>query len=117
MHKRKNKDVAGYMILCILAIIDGEFDPREGEVIIDYMEENFPLGGNLDNAYEELSITAEEDYPILLQKCAADFYADSTDKERIAFLEFALKMVKADEKIDDDENWLINKLYHYWDIN
>ena len=29
---RKNKDVAGYMILCILAVIDGDFDPREGSV-------------------------------------------------------------------------------------
>jgi uncharacterized tellurite resistance protein B-like protein len=114
---RKNKDVAGYMILCILAVIDGDFDPREGEVVVDYMEENFPLGGNLDTAFEELSTTAEEDLPLLLQKCAADFYADSNEPERIKFLEFALKLITADEKVDDDENWVINKLYLLWDIN
>ncbi|MEY2924922.1 MAG: hypothetical protein RLZZ337_1470 [Bacteroidota bacterium] len=117
MTKRKNKDVAGYMILCILAVIDGDFDPREGEVVVDYMEEQFPLGGNLDNAFEELGSTAEEDLPLLLQKCAEDFYADSTEKERIKFLEFVLKMVKADQKIDENENWVINKLYQFWDIN
>ena len=115
--KRKNKDVAGYMILCILAVIDGDFDPREGEVVVDYMEENFPLGGNLDSAYEELSTTAEEDMPLLLQKCAEDFYADSNEKERIKFLDFALKLITADNNVDANENWVINKLYQFWDIN
>ena len=40
--ERKPKDIAGYMILCILAKIDGEFDPREGSVIVDYIEESHP---------------------------------------------------------------------------
>ncbi len=115
--KRKNKDVAGYMILCILAAIDGDFDPREGEVVVNFIKEHFPLGGNLDAAFEELSTTAEEDLPLLLQKCAEDFYADSNEPERIKFLEFVLKLITADEKVDANENWVINKLYLLWDIN
>ena len=114
---RKNKDVAGYEILYILAMIDGEFDPREGQVIVDYIKEKFPLGGNLETAMEELSSTNQDDYPLLLQKCAEDFYADSNEKERLEFLKFALKMVNADEKIDSNEDWMINKLYHFWDIS
>ncbi|NNJ54786.1 MAG: TerB family tellurite resistance protein [Bacteroidia bacterium] len=114
---RKNKDVAGYEILYILAMVDGDFDPREGQVIVDYVTENFPLGGNLEAAMEELSSTNRDDYPILFQKCAEDFYADSNEQERIDFLKFALKMVKADEKIDSDEDWIINKLYQFWDIS
>ena len=114
---RKNKDIAGFQILNILAEIDGDFDPKEGSVIIDYVGQNFPFGGNLEDALEELSITSHDDYPILLQKCAEDFYADSTEKERLELLDFAIKLIKADDKIDDDENLLVNKLYQYWDIN
>jgi uncharacterized tellurite resistance protein B-like protein len=114
---RKNKDIAGFQILNILAEIDGDFDPKEGRVIIDYVGQNFPFGGNLEDALEELSITSHDNYPILLQKCAEDFYADSTEKERLELLDFAIKLIKADDKIDDEENLLVNKLYQYWDIN
>ena len=114
--KRKNKDVAGYLILNILAEIDGDFNADEGQVIADYIQESFPLGGNLEHSLEELSTTANEDYPILFQKCAEDFYADSTEEERVHFLQFALKLISADQNIDTEENWLVNKLYQYWDL-
>jgi uncharacterized tellurite resistance protein B-like protein len=114
---RKNKDIAGFQILNILAEIDGDFDPKEGRVIIDYVGQNFPFGGNLEDALEELSVTSHEDYPILLQKCAEDFYADSTEKERLELIDFAIKLIKADDKIDDEENLLVDKLYQYWDIH
>ena len=113
---RKNKDIAGFQILNILAEIDGDFDPKEGEVIINYVAKNFPLGGNLEEALEEVSTTRGDDYPILLQKCAEDFYADSNEKERLELIDFALKLLKADDKIDANEDWLISKLYQYWDI-
>lgn len=114
---KKNKDIAGFQILNILAEIDGDFDAKEGSVIIDYVGQNFPFGGNLEDALEELSITSHDDYPILLQTCAEDFYADSTEKERLELLDFAIKLIKADDKIDVKENLLVNKLYQYWDIN
>lgn len=114
---RKNKDVAGFLILNILAEVDGDFDPTEGKVIVEYISHHFPLGGNLESALEELSTSTAEDYPILLQKCAEDFYVDSTEKERLELIDFAMKLIKADDKIDENEDWLINKLYQYWDIN
>ncbi|MBR9859857.1 TerB family tellurite resistance protein [bacterium] len=116
MLERKNKDIAGYLILNILAKIDGDFDAREGNIIVEYVQEAFPLGSNLDNALEELSKTKEEDYPLLFQKCAEDFYADSTEKERLHFIDFTLKLINADHKIDQNENWMLNKLYQYWDL-
>ena len=88
----------------------------EGHVISDYVAETFPLGGNLETAVEELSTTKREDYPLLFQKCAEDFYADSTEKERLEFIEFALQLIKADQTIEPDESWMLNKLYQYWDI-
>ena len=114
---RKNKDIAGFQILNILAEVDGSFDPKEGQVIIDYIIHNFPFGGNLEEVTEELSTTTAEDYPILLQKCSEDFYADSTEKERLKLIDFALKLIKADDQIEEMENLMVNRLYQYWDIN
>ena len=114
---RKNKDIAGFQILNILAEVDGSFDPKEGQIIIDYIIRSFPFGGNLEEATEELSTTSKDDYPILLQKCSEDFYADSTEKERLELLDFALKIIKADDQIEEMENLMVNRLYQYWDIN
>ena len=113
---RKNKDVSGFQILNLLAEIDGDFNADEGQVIVDYVAKKFPLGGNLEDAMEEVSTTNPEDYPILLQKCAEDFYADSNEEERLELIDFAIKVLKADNKIDESENWLVNKLYQYWDL-
>ena len=113
---RRNKDISGYILLSILAEIDGDFDAKEGTVIADYITESFPLGGNMESAMDALSTTKKEDYPILFQRSAEDFYADSTEKERVHFLQFALKVVKADSRVDVEENWLLNNLYQYWDI-
>jgi uncharacterized tellurite resistance protein B-like protein len=114
---RKNKDIAGFQILNILAEVDGDFDPTEGKVIVEYVSHHFPLGGNLESALEELSTSKAEDYPILLQKCAEDFYADSTDSERLELIDFALKLIKADDKIAKEEDSLLNSLYQYWDLH
>ena len=38
-----NKDITGYLILSILAEADGDFDAREGSVIVDYINKNFPV--------------------------------------------------------------------------
>lgn len=113
---RRNKDISGFIILNILADIDGDFNAHEGGIIAKYVREAFPLGGNLENALDELSNTNPDDYPILFQKCAEDFYADSTDKERVQFIDFALQLVSADQSVDPDESWMINKLYQYWDL-
>ncbi len=100
----------------ILAQIDGDFDPSEGGVIAKYVSESFPLGGNLANAMEVISTTEKEDYPLLFRQCAEDFYADSTEKERLHFVDFALKLIRADDTVDQEENWMLNKLYQYWDL-
>jgi uncharacterized tellurite resistance protein B-like protein len=115
-NKRRNKDIAGYEILCILARIDGEFDPREGTVITDYMKENFPLGGNFDFALERLSALDAEDFEKHMLDCATDFYADSTEEERTTFLRFAMNLIRADEKVAKEEDLLITRLFEAWDV-
>lgn len=113
---KKNKDVAGYQILCILSEVDGDFDPREGTVVVDYIRQQFPLGGNLDEAVEELSVLSSDNYEEKLATLAADFYADSTEAERLKFLRFAMDLINADESVQEQEDQLISKLFDHWDI-
>jgi hypothetical protein len=44
-----------------------------------------------------------------------DFYEDSTPEERIHFLDFAVKIVKADNKITVEENQYLKELFFAWD--
>ncbi len=117
MHRAKfNKDVTGYELLLILAEADGNFDPREGSVIIDFIKKQFPLGGNLDAAIENIGNLSHEDFPNRIDELAEDFYAESTEAERKDFMQFALKVVRADDHLNEEENTLISRIFQAWDM-
>ncbi len=44
-----------------------------------------------------------------------DFYLDSTEKERAEFIDFAMKIVKADNVITAKENIYLRELFNAWD--
>jgi hypothetical protein len=112
---KMNKVMAGYHMLMILSQVDGEFDKSEGKVIINYLKEAFPFWVNLDHEMEILSTLPSEDYFLHFNNAMNDFYEDSTQEERIHFLDFAVKMVKADKKITVEENKFLKELFFAWD--
>jgi len=109
-----NKPVAGYHLLLMLCEVDGEFPTSEGQVIVRYLEEQFPFRVNLDEEVEFLSTLPKAHYVEHFDNAMNDFYNDSTPEERDNFLDFAVKLVKADDVITKDENALLNKLYTSW---
>lgn len=113
---RMNKDVAGYLMLLILAEADGTFDRREGHVVADYIRDTFPLGGNLDEATEYMSSLNHDEMEDAFLKAAQDFYMDSTKKERTDFLRFSMKLVRADNEVNEEEGGLVTKLFEAWDV-
>jgi len=112
---KMNKVMAGYHMLMILSQVDGEFDTNEGIVIVKYLKEAFPFKVNLDREVEILSALPKEDYFLHFNNAMNDFYEDSTQKERTEFLNFAVKMVKADKKITTEENKYLKELFFAWD--
>jgi len=113
---KMNKDVAGYLMLLILAESDGNFDNREGNVIVEYIKDKFPLGGNLDSATEYMGSVDAADFEESFEAASHAFYASATSEERTDFLRFCMKLVRADNKVDAAENKLITMLFENWDV-
>lgn len=112
---RKNKVFAGYHLLMILAAADGDFTSAEGKVIADYIHENFPIAGvDFDAELAELAALPKEDYYLHFENKMEDFYADSTEKERMELIDFAFKLTKATMPITKEENSYLNLLYNEW---
>ncbi len=109
------KAIAGYHMLMILSNVDGEFNPNEGKLIIEFLEKNFPSQTDLDAEVEILSNIKEEDYLNHFTKCMNSFYKHSTFEERSQFVGFAMQIIKADDKITDNENTFINELLNSWE--
>ncbi len=111
---KKNKPVAGYHLLMILSAVDGEFNVKEDMVIRKWLAEQFPFTVNLDNDMDELSKLDPKDYMVHFEKCMADFYEDSSEKERNELIQFAIDLIKADRKITREENIFLNELFGEW---
>ncbi len=112
---KMNKVMAGYHMLMILSQVDGDFDKTEGKVIVNYLQDAFPYRFNLDHEMEILSSLPKEDYFLHFNNAMNDFYEDSTAEERTSFLNFAVKMVKADKKITVEENKYLKELFFAWE--
>ena len=117
MSERKlNKAEAGYHMLQLLSMVDDSFSINEDLIIKNYLVENYPFHVNLDGAMDKISILKKEDYVLHFQKCMDDFYQDSTQEERIHFMDFAVKIVSADENVSSQENVFLKILFDAWDI-
>jgi hypothetical protein len=114
---KMNNAVAGFHMLMILSYVDGNFDSEEGKIIVKYMHEFFPLPINYDRQIEIISNLKKDSYFTHFCTAMNDFYEDSTEKERAHFLDFAIKLAKADNNISKEENIYLNELFNSWDLN
>jgi hypothetical protein len=111
---KMNKSVAGYHLLMILSAVDDHHTFAEDKVIAEYLAENFPIPVSLDKETDTLAKLPKENYMIHFQKAMADFYEDSTEKERMELIDFAFKVTKATKPITPEENIFLNELYNEW---
>lgn len=114
MNYKLNKPLAGYHMLMILSQVDGKFDKEAGDIIVAYLQENFPIPVNLDIEIELLSALPREQHISHFERCMNDFYDDSTEEERNHFLDFAIKLVKTDNLVSAEENVYLNLLFTAW---
>jgi hypothetical protein len=111
---KMNKPIAGYHMLMILSVVDGKVFATEDLVIEKWVENEMPVPVNLDHEMEILSALNPDEYMIHFQKCMADFYEDSTEKERLEFLDYAIKLTQAVKPITPEENIFVDELFNEW---
>ncbi|MEO5644340.1 MAG: TerB family tellurite resistance protein [Bacteroidia bacterium] len=114
MERKLNKPIAGFHLLMILTNADGVFAKEEGDVIVEYLTETFPFRVEIDEEVDFLFTLDRSKYNEHFRKAMNDFYEDSTQKERDHFLAFAVKLVKADNVIDEEENSFLKELFDAW---
>lgn len=112
--QKSNKSIAGYHLLMILSAVDYEFSPKEGLKIQEYLAEEFPFRMNLDNELDAIASLNPEDWKDHFEFHARCFYDDSTEKERQDFVDFAKKLIKADEEVSDREHSFYKLMKHIW---
>ena len=114
--QKSNKSIAGYHLLMILSSVDGEFAPEEGLKLQEYLAEEFPFAINLDDELDVIATLHAEQWKDHFEFHAKCFFDDSTDKERADFLKFAKSLIKADEKVSDQEHDFYMILKKIWNI-
>ena len=115
-NEKLEKAIAGYHMLMILSGVDGDFAKSEERVIKTYIKSNFDPSINLDSETNYLKSLKEDQYMECFVKAANDFLWSSEEQQRNDFLDFAFKLIKADDKITKEENQFINELYNSWDF-
>jgi hypothetical protein len=114
MKNRNNKTIAGYHLLMILSAVDRRFGMEEDLVIKEYLQKEFPFDVNLDKQMEIISGLEYDDYEPHFMRMMDDFYSDATEAERNNMLDFAIKLVKADNIITKEENKYLQILFDTW---
>lgn len=132
-----NKYEAGYNLLLILSVSDGEYLPEEGQVIADYLRaQHEPFIGTAeenslllelsdeqlldhfkDSALKYHSEADESQKEELFTAATESFFADSSPEERNQLLRFVMRLVKADNVVSPGESSFLSRLYDAWGID
>jgi len=110
-----NKSVAGYHMLMILSQVDGHFDKKEEKIIASFIKSEFNFINELDSEIVFLNELKYTDFSTHFYKAMDEFYKNSTLEERNSFLNFAMKLVKADMNISRNENIYLTELFNAWE--
>ncbi len=115
IHKM-NKTEAGFHILMILSLVDGNIQQAESSVILEFLEERFHEPIEIIKEQAFIRACPEEERFNHFTETAQHFYKISDSDERNSLIEFAMKVVMADEKMEHAENAYINALYDCWGL-
>ncbi len=112
-----NKTEAGFHLLVILSLADGSLQKAESTIILEFLDEHFREPIEIIKEQAFLKACPNEDMLNHFTETAERFYAISSPEERNELIEFAMKVVMADKKMDKQENSYINALFDSWGLD
>ncbi len=108
------KEIAGYNILMLLSMVDGEPHKKEDAIIKKWLENEFQFTKNLDEELAFLTVLPLTDYEAFMHSNMDTYHTLTTQNEQHKLLQFAVAIIKADGKIVPEENKLFDYLYTNW---
>jgi uncharacterized tellurite resistance protein B-like protein len=114
--QKMNKTEAGFHLLMTLSIADGNLHAEESSVIFNFIENNYKEEIDIIKEQAFLRALPHEELHDHFLETAAQFYKISSYEERNKLIEFAMKVVMADEEMQHTENIYINELFDAWDL-
>lgn len=112
-----NKVTAGYKILMILSNVDEEHLAEEQTLILDFLGTQFDvktITATMQIERIRLQAITQDLQMFELREAMNAFYSQSSAPERSAFLQLAMDLIKSDNRITQEENIFINKLFEAW---
>jgi uncharacterized tellurite resistance protein B-like protein len=114
---KMNKTEAGFHILMILSLVDGSIQRAESSVILDFLEDKFHEPIEIIKEQAFIRACPEEERLQHFTETAQHFYKISDINDRNNLIEFAMKVVMADLKMENKENEYINILFDCWGLD
>lgn len=112
-----NKAIAGYHMLMILSVVDGNYEVAEGKVIVDFLAKNYQLHIDIEKENQALLEVDKHRIPQHFGQSAREFESVTNEEERIDFLMFAYKLIMAEGKLAMEEEKIFISLAHLWKID
>ncbi|MFN4084040.1 MAG: TerB family tellurite resistance protein [Bacteroidia bacterium] len=112
-----NKTEAGFHLLMGMSMADGLMQKVESSVILDFLEKNFD--DNIEIIKEQAFLRAlpTDELPTHIHEVANQLFKITSAEERNKLIEFAMKVVMADKKMEKTENSLINAVFDAWGMD
>jgi len=108
---------AGYEILYILASADDKITTPEINVIKTFLKQNFTGEFDVVKDNQLISILDFSALMVLMVDAAVFFNKNCNQEGKELVLDFALRLIKADEEITEKEKELFIRLGNEWKIN
>ena len=108
---------SGYHMLMILSVVDGKYEVAEGKVIVNYLTKNYDSDVDIDKENKALLAVKSDKLPEHFKIAADNFLRHSTEEQRIDFMAFAFRLIKADGRTAREENKILRSLSHFWNMD
>ena len=113
-----DKFQASFEILYFLSAIDGEVSDSELDIVISFLKAN---QGKIDfdpgKVIQSINLLNLDGVIDELKRAALIFKDNSSARDRIILLDFALDLIAADGKVTEEESKLFNILGNIWNID
>lgn len=115
--EKENLAKLGYHLLMVLSIIDGSYDDQEVDVIVGFLEDEYPGRINIDEENQVLEAVPTERMNEYVMSTAKSFARLSEMPERKRLMKFAVDLVVADGDLADEEYRTLRAVGEFMDVD